>query len=336
MLQLCGRPDVYSAYLSLISGETMYEGLAISTRGLTKRYKQVVAVDNLDLDIPTGTVYGFLGPNGAGKTTTIRMLLGLIRPTSGRAEVLGHDILTQRHAIAPRVGAIVESPAFYTYLTGAQNLEVFWRASNMPVDRARIAALLERVGLAERGRHKVKTYSLGMKQRLGIAATLLTNPEIIFLDEPTNGLDPAGTVEVRNLITQLGREGHTIFLSSHLLSEVEQVCSDVAIVQHGKMRVNGNVQDLLKRSAGFVIEAAPPERTLAVLRAYPELNAQSRADGTIEVAAEAADIPDLVRALVAAGIDISGVRPRRNSLEQLFLDLTGQPAQPTPATEVAA
>ncbi len=302
----------------------MPDGLAIKARGLTKRYKQVVAVNNLDLDIPTGTVYGFLGPNGAGKTTTIRMLLGLVQPTSGHAEVLGHNIHTARHMIAPKVGAIVESPAFYTYLTGMQNLEVLWRSSNMPVDRARINALLERVGLAERGNHKVKTYSLGMKQRLGIAATLLTDPKIIFLDEPTNGLDPAGTVEVRHLITQLGRDGHTIFLSSHLLNEVEQVCSDVAIVQRGELKLHGTVRDLLSKNSGFLIEATPRERALAIMQRFPELNAQSREDGTIEVAAEANDVPALVRSLVNADVDIFGVTARRNTLEQLFLELTAQ------------
>ena len=308
----------------------MSEGFAIRSRGLTKRYKQVVAVNNLDLDIPTGTVYGFLGPNGAGKTTTIRMLLGLIRPTSGHAEVLGHDIRTARSAIAPRVGAIVESPAFYTYLTGAQNLEVLWRSSNMPVDPRRIDALLERVGLGERGTHKVKTYSLGMKQRLGIAATLLTDPPIIFLDEPTNGLDPAGTVEVRNLIMQLGRDGHTIFLSSHLLNEVEQVCTDVAIVQRGEMKLQGTVRDLLAQSTGVVIEAAPAERALALLRAHPELHAQPCPDGTIVVTATLADVPTLVRALVCADIEVYDVRARRTTLEQLFLNLTGQPGSGTP------
>ena len=316
----------------------MSEGLAITTRGLSKRYKQVVAVDNLDLDIPAGTVFGFLGPNGAGKTTTIRMLLGLVRPTSGRAQVLGHDIQTEQSAIAPKVGAIVESPAFYTYLTGAQNLEVLWRSSNMPADRARINVLLDRVGLAERGKHKVKTYSLGMKQRLGIAATLLTDPEIIFLDEPTNGLDPAGTVEVRNLITQLGHDGHTIFLSSHLLNEVEQVCSDVAIVQQGQMKLQGKVRELLGRTSGYLIEATPTDRALAFLQQHPELNPQPREGGTIEVAVEAAAIPALVRALVNADVDIFGVRARRTTLEQLFLDLTGQPAQGSmvPPMEVVA
>jgi ABC-2 type transport system ATP-binding protein len=226
--------------------------------------------------------------------------------------------------IAPKVGAIVESPAFYTYLTGAENLEVLWRSSNMPVERARINALLERVGLAERGNHKVKTYSLGMKQRLGIAATLLTDPQIIFLDEPTNGLDPAGTVEVRNLITQLGRDGHTIFLSSHLLSEVEQVCSDVAIVQHGEMKLHGKVRDLLSRDTSFLIEAEPRNSALAVVQSYPELNAQMRQDGTIEVVVQADVVPGLVRALVGANVDVFGVTARRNTLEQLFLELTAQ------------
>jgi len=302
----------------------MSDGLAISARGLTKRYKQVVAVNNLDLAIPLGTVYGFLGPNGAGKTTTIRMLLGLVAPTAGHAEVLGHDIRTAHAAIAPKIGAIVESPAFYTYLTGIQNLEVLWHSSNRVVDPARIAALLDRVGLAERGTHKVKTYSLGMKQRLGIAATLLTDPAIIFLDEPTNGLDPAGTVEVRNLITQLGRDGHTIFLSSHLLNEVEQVCSDVAIVQRGELKLQGKVRDLLSKNTGFVIEATPRERALAIMQSFPELNAQSREDGTIEVAAAANDVPALVRSLVRADVDIFGVTARRNTLEQVFLERTAQ------------
>ena len=316
----------------------MTEGLAISARGLTKRYKQVVAVDNLDLDIPIGAVYGFLGPNGAGKTTTIRMLLGLVRPTAGRAQVLGHDIDTERSTIARKVGAIVESPAFYSYLTGAQNLELLWRSSDRAADPARITQLLDRVGLAERGNHKVKTYSLGMKQRLGIAATLLTDPEIIFLDEPTNGLDPAGTVEVRNLIKQLGQDGHTIFLSSHLLSEVEQVCSDVAIVQQGKMRLQGRVRDLLGQTTGFVIEATPADRALELLRSHPELDAQAREDGGIEVAAETGQVPGLVRSLVEAGVDINGVRPRRTTLEKLFLDLTGQPTPDAlaPKGEVAA
>lgn len=305
----------------------MSEGLAICTRGLTKRYAQVVAVNNLDLKVSTGAMFGCLGPNGAGKTTTIRMLLGLIRPTSGGAEALGRNIGLEQSLIARQVGAIVKPPAFYSYLTGAQNLEVLWRSSNRPADRVRIDALLERVGLVERGAHKVTTYSLGMKQRLRIAATLLTDPAIIFLDEPTNRLDPSGTVEVRNLISQLGRDGRTIFLSSHILSEVEQVCTDVAIVQRGELKLHGKVQNLLSATGRVPIEAAPRERALAVLRTCPELNAQLRDDGTIEVVAAASAVPDFIRGRVSADINIFGVQERPATLEQLLLDLTAQPAE---------
>ena len=309
----------------------MNNGMAIVARGLTKKYKQVTAVNNLDLDIPRGTVYGFLGPNGAGTTTTIRMLLGLIEPTAGSAQVLGHDIRRERHAIAPKVGAIVESPAFYTYLTGEQNLRVMARSSNLNPDQRRINELIEFVGLSGRGRHKVKTYSLGMKQRLGVAATLLNDPDIIFLDEPTNGLDPAGTVDMRNLIARLGREGHTVFLSSHMLNEVQQVCSDVAIVQRGVTIKQGRVRDLLADGAGYAIEAAPFERALAVLKDHPELHATSADNHWIDINAQAGDVPALVRALVSADVDVYQVQVRQKSLEALFLELTNEPLAGPPA-----
>lgn len=301
----------------------MDNGMAIVARGLTKKYKEVTAVNNLDLDIPRGTVYGFLGPNGAGKTTTIRMLLGLIDPTAGSAQVLGHDIVRERSAIAPKVGAIVESPAFYTYLTGEQNLEVLARSSNLSLPKKRLGELIDRVGLSGRGGHKVKTYSLGMKQRLGIAATLLTEPDIIFLDEPTNGLDPSGTVDMRNMIIQLGQEGHTVFLSSHLLHEVEHVCSNVAIVQHGVMIKQGKVSDLTAGDGGYAIEAAPFERAFAVLREHPNLSASSPDQHWINVKAAPNEMPALVRALVSADIDVYQVQIRQVSLESLFLELTG-------------
>lgn len=188
--------------------------LAIETMGLSKHFGQHRAVDTLDLAIHQGSVFGFLGPNGAGKTTTIRMLLGLIRPTSGGGRIMGHDIISERAAILPHIGAIVESPAFYPYLSGRDNLRTLGRTVGNE-DMHRIAEVLEQVGLADRARDKVRTYSLGMKQRLAIAAALLNNPQIIFLDEPTNGLDPAGTVEIRELISELGASGHTIFISSH-------------------------------------------------------------------------------------------------------------------------
>src|SRR5262245_27253367 len=219
--------------------------IAIHAEGLTKVYPQSVAVKNLDLHIPAGTVYGFLGPNGAGKPTTCRMLLGRIRPSAGSARVLGHDIVHDRGQIAPLVGAMVETPAFYTYLSGLDNLRVLAGSSGLALPQARYDELLEMVGLAGRAKDKVKTYSLGMKQRLGVAATLLNEPQVVFLDEPTNGLDPAGTVEMRNLILRMGEEGRTVFLSSHLLHEVEQVCSEVAIIQHGATIRQGRVRDLL-------------------------------------------------------------------------------------------
>ena len=305
----------------------MDDGMAIVARGLTKKYKQVTAVNNLTLDIPRGTVYGFLGPNGAGKTTTIRMLLGLIEPTSGTAQVLGYDIRRERNKIAPKVGAIVESPAFYTFLSGEQNLEVLARSSNLDVGKRRIAELIEYVGLEGRGGHKVKTYSLGMKQRLGVAATLLNEPDIIFLDEPTNGLDPAGTVDMRNLIARLGQEGHTVFLSSHMLHEVEQVCSNVAIVQRGVTIKQGRMSDLVAGDGGYAIEAAPFDRALGVLRDHGQLNAISPDNHWINITAGAGDVPALVRALVSADVDVYQVQVRQKTLESLFLEVTSSPGE---------
>ncbi|HEY1013720.1 MAG TPA: ABC transporter ATP-binding protein [Herpetosiphonaceae bacterium] len=298
--------------------------LAVTAKGLTKRYGNINAVSDLDLAIPRGTIFGFLGPNGAGKTTTIRMLLGLIEPTAGEAAVLGHDIRRERAAIAPKVAAIVESPAFYTFLNGRQNLEVLARSSGLSLDKARIDELLDQVGLAGRGGDKVKTYSLGMKQRLGVAATLLNDPQLIFLDEPTNGLDPAGTVDMRRLISRLGQDGRTVFLSSHLLNEVEQVCTDLAIVQQGRTLFQGKMRDLVK-GAGYALEAAPFERAMAVLGEHPELAAKSFDGHWINISAEAGAVPAVVRALVSADVDIYQVQLRQNSLESMFLELTGTP-----------
>ncbi|HEV2582341.1 MAG TPA: ATP-binding cassette domain-containing protein, partial [Ktedonobacteraceae bacterium] len=232
----------------------------------------------------------------AGKTTTIRMLLGLIRPTQGGGRILGHDIENERAAILPHVGALVESPAFYPILSGRDNLRVFARTAGNE-DARTIEGVLQQVGLSSRAQDKVKTYSLGMKQRLAIAAVLLNHPQIIFLDEPTNGLDPAGTVEIRELIGQLGASGHTIFLSSHLLHEVEQVCNEVAIINHGKMVAQGRVADLLKREASLLIEAEP----LATLQAVVErFGATQQAIGprTITVALQPERAPELMKALV--------------------------------------
>ncbi len=293
---------------------------AIEMAGLTRQFGRHRAVDSLTLAVRSGSVFGFLGPNGAGKTTTIRMLLGLIRPTMGSGRILGHDIERERANILPHVGAIVESPAFYPLLSGRDNLRVFARTAGNE-DAPSIARVLEQVGLSERAKDKVKIYSLGMKQRLAIAAALLNKPQIIFLDEPTNGLDPAGTVEIRELIGQLGASGHTIFLSSHLLHEVEQVCSEVAIINHGKMVVQGRVADLLKRDASLLIEAEPLATVQEVV-AHFGVTPQTSGPRTITVALQPERAPALLKALVNADAQVYQVTPQHTSLEHLFLELT--------------
>jgi ABC-2 type transport system ATP-binding protein len=305
----------------------MSQQLAIVTQGLTKQYKNITAVNNLDLAVPKGTIYGFLGPNGAGKTTTIRMLLGLVKPSKGTLSILGYNLETQRNKIAQKVGAIVETPAFYNYLSAEDNLKVLAYSSNLSLTSNEINKLIDRVGLTGRGKDKVKTYSLGMKQRLGIAATLLSNPEILFLDEPTNGLDPAGTVEMRNLISELGAENRTIFISSHLLNEVEQICSDVVIVKEGEKKLEGKMSSLLAQTKGFAIKANPSIEALSILQQYPNLETKPETDDWLYVKAQADDIPSVISALVSARVRIYQVIERRNSLEELFLELTGQPKQ---------
>ena len=296
--------------------------LAIETQGLSKHFGPHRAVDGINLTISPGSIFGFLGPNGAGKTTTIRMLLGLIRPTSGSGRILGFDIMHERAAFLPHVGAIVEAPAFYPSLSGSDNLQVLARTSG-DVDKSHIAEVLHTVGLSERGRDRVKTYSLGMKQRLAIAAALLNHPQIIFLDEPTNGLDPAGTVGIRELITELGASGHTIFLSSHLLHEVEQVCDEVAIINHGKLVAQGRVADLLKKDASLMVEAEP----LALLQEVAShfgMTPQISGPRSVTMPLKPERAPELMIALVNAGAKVYQVAPQQASLEHLFLELTGE------------
>ncbi|HEX2290538.1 MAG TPA: ATP-binding cassette domain-containing protein [Pseudonocardiaceae bacterium] len=218
---------------------------SIRTAGLTKDFGDLRAVSEIDLDLPEGGVAGFVGPNGAGKSTTIRMLLGLIQPTSGDGEVLGHPI-ADPPGYLHRVGALIEAPAFYPTLTGQENLRVF--AALGGHDRGRIAELLEVVGLRERGDDRYKNYSLGMKQRLGIALALLPDPDLLILDEPTNGLDPQGIVEIRSLLMQLGARGKTVFVSSHLLAEIQAACDSIVIIDHGGVVFSGSMADLLART----------------------------------------------------------------------------------------
>jgi ABC-2 type transport system ATP-binding protein len=262
-------------------------------------------------------VYGFLGPNGAGKTTTLRMLLGLARPTSGSATVLGAAPGTP-DGLA-RVGAMIETSAFYPYLSGRDNLRVL--ARHAAVGDARAGAVLEQVGLGDRARDRFATYSLGMQQRLGLAAALLKDPELLILDEPTNGLDPAGMAEMRTFIRSLAASGRTVLLSSHLMGEVEHVSDRVGIIRGGRLVAEGTV-DALRGRARLTLRADPPERAAAVLREHRGVDDVAVQDGTLRVAADSALAADLNRALVEAGVAVAELRAEQASLEDVFLTLT--------------
>jgi ABC-2 type transport system ATP-binding protein len=296
--------------------------LAIETVGLGKRFGAHAAVDGLNLAVPGGSVFGFLGPNGAGKTTTIRMLLGMIRPTQGTATVLGMDVRSQRAGFATRVGAIIENPAFYLQHTALQNLRILALASGFSPAPAFLEGLLERVGLKGCGAQRVGTFSLGMKQRLGLGAALLSNPDLVFLDEPTNGLDPAGMVEMRATLKALADEGKTIFVSSHLLAEVEVMCTHLCIVQKGVQKLSGRTQDLVKDSGGHRLKVDPVQRAVETLAAFPGLHARAQGTDALLVDTATGDVADVVAALCAAGIRVRGVEPVRATLEDLFLELT--------------
>jgi len=295
----------------------------ICTRGLTKRYKRLTAVDNLHLEVHRGDVFGFLGPNGAGKTTTIALLLGLAQPTSGTAEVLGHDV---RRDIVPalrRTGAIIETPAFYPYLSARDNLRIAARTLGM-ADEGQIEQLLGFVGLAGRADDKVNTFSTGMNQRLGLASALLNDPELLILDEPTSGLDPAGMAEVRELIGSLARDqGKTIFLSSHLLHEVEQVCNRVAIIHRGRVVLQGWVDELVHRGGRLEIKVSNLPHAAEVLSAQSWVSGVLVANDRLLVDAPAERSDDLTRSLAEAGLYITGLRLLERTLESVFLEAVG-------------
>ena len=248
---------------------TTYAGeVALRTIQLSKNYGQRVAVNNLNLEVRRGEIFGFLGPNGAGKTTTIRMALGLISPTAGRVEILGKDVVTHRAQILPRVGALIETPALYLYLSGRNNLRAVGSALG-GVDERRIDAVLELVGLSGRQKDRVKTYSLGMKQRLGVAIALLQDPDVLILDEPANGLDPAGIVEMRDLMHRLSEAGKTVFISSHLLTEVQQICTRVAIINLGRLVTESSVAELTRGGGEFRVTVENAPQALTLLRQQP-------------------------------------------------------------------
>ena len=296
---------------------------AIETRGLTKRYGARAAVDGLSIAVPRGQVVGFVGPNGAGKTTTIRMLLGLIRPTSGEARVLGRSI-RRPASFLPRVGALIEAPAFYANLSGDANLRVFCRLGGFDV--ARVPGLLKQVGLADRGNEAYKRYSLGMKQRLGIAAALLPDPDLLVLDEPTNGLDPAGIIEIRTLLRALGDAGKTVFVSSHLLTEIEKMCDHVVMLRQGKLVFQGTMHDLVARGAGLTLVAddVRQHNQLAAICKTAGFTAEVSAERVLVRGATPANAGALNRAAMAAGITLREIQSGSHDLEQTFLAMTGE------------
>jgi ABC-2 type transport system ATP-binding protein len=299
----------------------------VEARGLTKRYagrrgsRGVVAVDGVDLVVQPGEVYGFLGPNGAGKTTTLRMLLGLVRPTAGQVTVLGRE--PGHPSALAATGSMIEGPAFYPFLSGEANLAVVARYAGVPTSR--VGQALAEVGLGPRADDRFSSYSLGMRQRLGVAAALLKDPTLVVLDEPSNGLDPAGMRDMRALIRGLGDAGRTVILSSHVMAEVQQVCDRVAVIDSGRIAVDGTVAEL--RGGGeLVVVASPHDMARRALEAMPQVRRVVRQDDGMRVGVDVGQVPEVVRALVAAGVAVSEIRPVERQLEDVFLELTDKEA----------
>ncbi|MGA7704430.1 MAG: ABC transporter ATP-binding protein [Solirubrobacteraceae bacterium] len=306
---------------------------AVETIGLTKRFGSRAAIDSVDLQVPRGSAFGFLGPNGAGKTTMIRMLLGLTHASAGTMSVLGHPVPAERSEALARVGAIVEEPRFHPQLTGRENLRIV-AAARGPETHERIVPALRRVGLSERADERVKKYSLGMRQRLGVARCLLADPLLLILDEPTNGLDPGGIQEFREMIrAMVEQEGRTVFISSHLLDEVEKICDHAAIVDRGKILMQGAIAELAEGSARheLIVGVDDPLRALELLQASDSVLQAHRSDEGLRVVL--GEVPDtspaesaaaVNAALVGAGLAVSRLEPVRQSLEKRFLEVTSR------------
>ena len=324
---------------------------AIETRGLTKRFGARTAIDSVDLRVPRGSAFGFLGPNGAGKTTMIRMLLGLTHSSSGSMSLLGHPVPADRAQALSRVGAIVEEPRFHPHLSGRENLRIVAAARGGEAYE-RIEPALARVGLSERADEKVKKYSLGMRQRLGVARCLLADPLLLILDEPTNGLDPGGIQEFRDMIrAMVEQEGRTVFLSSHLLDEVEKICDHAAIVDRGKVLMQGAISELSQGAARaeVLVDVDDTARALALLEGSPLVADARLADEGLRIAlaADPAAAPDTADGslsgrspaaqvnalLVGAGLAVSRLEPVRQSLEKRFLEITSRLDSPSPSTD---
>lgn len=325
-----------------VVGEAVGEAV-VETAGLTKRYRGgQLAVDGLDLAVPRGSVFGFLGPNGSGKTTTIRMLLGLIEPTHGTVRLLGEPMPRAARRVLPRVGALIEGPALYGFLSGRDNL-LRYDAADPDADPrtrgARVGEALERVGLGAAGAKKARAYSLGMKQRLGLAAALLQPRELLVLDEPTNGLDPQGMREIRTLVRELAADGITVFLSSHLLDEIEQVCTHTAVMHRGRLITQGTVAEMSAGVRGRLAVGTPDtaeaarvlkehgvtDVTVADGRVTGELPAETAPAGAAPaVSGDPPDLADLNAALVEAGVRVRAFGQENASLEDAFVALTGE------------
>jgi ABC-2 type transport system ATP-binding protein len=311
--------------------ESMNGSLAVETKGLTKRFGDRVAVDAVDLRVPAATAFGFLGPNGAGKTTLIRTLLGLTRPSSGSWRILGRPMPEERSVALRRVGAIVEEPRFHPHLSGRENLRIV-AAAREPEANARIPGALERVGLTPRADERVSKYSMGMRQRLGVARCLLADPKLLILDEPMNGLDPAGIQEFREMVANLVQEGRTVFLSSHLLDEVEKTCEQVAIIDGGRILMQGAVADIARTGKPTVrIRCGDLETAASLIPLVEGVERVDREDGSLVVvlatepgAAVDVAVAELNRRLVGASVPVFSIEPERVSLEQRFLEMTSR------------
>ncbi|MDX6239363.1 MAG: type transport system ATP-binding protein [Kribbellaceae bacterium] len=309
--------------------------LAISTRGLRKTYRtrrgrRIVAVQGLDLDVPVGGVHGFLGPNGSGKTTSIRMLLGLVRADAGSMTVFDQSVPEHLPQVVGRVGAIVEAPKFFPAFTGRKNLELLADAIGTP--RKRVDEVLAETSLGERGKDRFKSYSLGMKQRLAIAATLLKEPDLLIFDEPTNGLDPAGIREIRETMQTLGEQGRTVLVSSHILAEVEQVADTVSIIGHGRLLASGTVAEVIGSTTGGTVKVAVDDLDAAA-RVLKAAGLTVRADGNYLLVDGAKQPSDLTRRLAHEELYVSELIPVRADLESVFLELTsGEGLDQTGAT----
>lgn len=308
----------------------MARDVALRTLGLTKRFGALTAVDGLDLEVGRGEVVGLLGPNGAGKSTTIGMILGLIAPTAGMAEVAGINVRADPASAMSHVGAIAEAPSFYPYLSGRDNL-VALALIRGGAALGRVDGALARVGLADRARSAFRTYSLGMRQRLGIASTLIADPALVILDEPTNGLDPAGQREIRALVRELANEGRAVLLASHLLHDVQQIADRVVVIHRGKLVMSGTVAQMIGRAGGYRVEVVDPGRAAAVLRVLPFVR-DVRIDGNVlAVGTEERSGAGINRALAEAGIYAETIERQTATLEEVFMELTEGPSASVPA-----